>query len=119
MSATLFDRLGGSDRLALIVDDIVDNHLKNPKVRTRFENVDQRKLRKLALEFFSAGTGGPHTYSGRDMVATHKGMNISEEEFVAVIDDILLALDQNGVGETEKAEVLSILWSLKNQVIRV
>jgi len=53
------------------------------------------------------------------MVTTHKGMNISEQEFLAVIDDIMAAMDKNNLGEEEKKDVLAILYSLKEQVIRL
>lgn len=42
------------------------------------------------------------------MLETHRGMNISEAEFVAVLDDILAALTKHEVGEREKAELLAI-----------
>ncbi|HLE66776.1 MAG TPA: hypothetical protein VI730_06480 [Burkholderiales bacterium] len=46
-------------------------------------------------------------------------MNISEQEFVAVLDDILAAMDKNKLGDQEKREVLAIAYSLKAEVIRV
>ena len=71
------------------------------------------------VEFFCAGSGGPETYSGQDMVATHKGMNISEQEFVAVLDDAMASLETNGIDAPTRTEVLGILWSLKGEVVRV
>jgi hemoglobin len=71
------------------------------------------------IEFFCAGAGGPETYTGQDMLATHKGMNISEQEFVAVVDDAMAALESNGIDAGTRNDVLAILWSLKGQVIRV
>jgi len=32
-----------------------------------------------------------------DKITTHTGMNISEEEFIHVLNDILAALDKNNV----------------------
>lgn len=46
-------------------------------------------------------------------------MNISEQEFLGVLDGIMAALDKNGVGEREKQEMLSIAYSLKGGIIRV
>jgi hemoglobin len=71
------------------------------------------------VEFFCAGAGGPESYTGKDMRTTHRGMNVSEQEFVAVIDDALAALEENGIDPATRNEVLAILWSLKNEVIRV
>ncbi len=53
------------------------------------------------------------------MLAAHKGMNINDEEFVAVIDDVLKALGQNDVGQKEKDEVLCILYSMKAEIAHV
>ncbi|OZA30122.1 MAG: group 1 truncated hemoglobin, partial [Hydrogenophilales bacterium 17-61-9] len=61
----------------------------------------------------------PETYTGRDMRTAHKGMNISEQEYVAVVDDILGAMDKNNLGADEKKDVLAILYSLKGDIIRV
>lgn len=66
----------------------------------------------------AAGTGGPETYSGRDMVTTHRGMNISEQEFVAVLEDAMAGLEKNGIDASTRATVLAILWSLKGEVVR-
>ncbi len=63
------------------------------------------------------GTGGPHQYTGRGMRTAHTGMNISDEEYESATDDTLLALDENGIGETEKSEVLTILESLKKDIV--
>jgi hemoglobin len=53
------------------------------------------------------------------MRTAHAGMNISEQEFVAALDDILAALDKNGVGPGERQELLSVLYSMKADVVRV
>lgn len=118
MATTLYERLGGADGIARLVDDAVDAHLNNPKVKTRFENTqDIEHAKKMSREFFCAGAGGPETYTGRDMLTTHKGMNISEEEYVAVMDDILGAMKKNKLGADEQKDVLAILYSLKGDII--
>ena len=50
--------------------------------------------------------------------AAHRGMNISEQEYLAVADDIMAALDKNGVGDQEKREILMIAFSLKGEILR-
>lgn len=46
-------------------------------------------------------------------------MNISEPEFVAVIDDAMAALHAHEIDQPTRDEVLGILRSLKGQVVRV
>ena len=118
--ATLYERLGRHDGIRRIVDDVITSHLANPVVGPRFRAVaDLERARRLATEFFCAGAGGPEAYTGRDMLTAHKGMNVSEQEYLAVVDDILGALDRNGVDAGTRTEVLGILYAMKGQILRV
>ena len=120
MSNTLYDRLGQRDGITRITRELIKNHLANPLVNARYMNSeDLARVERRAVEFFCAGTGGPETYTGKDMVATHKGMNINEQELIATIDDFVAAMQGQGVGTTEINEVVAILYSLKGDVLRV
>ncbi|HEY5603755.1 MAG TPA: group 1 truncated hemoglobin [Gammaproteobacteria bacterium] len=120
MTTTIYERLGGANGIARMVDDIMAAHLVNPIVKTRFENIqDLDRAKQLAREFFCAGAGGPETYTGKDMLTAHKGMNISEQEYLAVTDDIVGAMVKQGVSEETRKDVIAILYSLKDQIIRV
>lgn len=56
MTTTLYQRLGGANGIAKLVDDVIAAHLTNPIVKTRFENIkDLDKTKKRAREFFGAG----------------------------------------------------------------
>lgn len=122
VKTSLYDRLGGSSGIAALVDDIVEQHMNNPNVSARFlpyrekpELLDQ--VKKHTCDFFGMGSGGPEVYSGRDMTTTHRGMNISEAEYMHVVDDIMAVLDRHGMDEGTKAEVLAIVWSLKEHIM--
>ncbi len=122
MTNTLFERLGGTQGISLIVDDAVEAHMSNPAVNARFLPLKEQPerlaiIKQHTIEFFTAGSGGPSNYSGKDMVATHKGMNISPGEYMHVIDDIFMALDKNSINDDTKKDVLAILWSLKSMII--
>ncbi|UCH28419.1 MAG: group 1 truncated hemoglobin [Myxococcales bacterium] len=120
MTESLYERLGEAEGIDRIVDDVMAAHLRNPLVKTRYEAAeDIDHATKMAKEFFAAGSGGPDPYTGRDMLSTHKGMNISEQEFIAVVDDIMWALDKHGMTDETKKDVLAILYSLKGEIIRV
>ena len=118
-TTSLYDRLGKHEGITRITRTLIDNHMANGLVSVRYAGSDMKKVEQRVIEFFCAGAGGPETYTGKDMLATHKGMNISEQEFVAVIDDAMAALASNGIDAATRNDVLSILWSLKGEVIRV
>lgn len=122
MNRLLFDRLGGTPGITAIVDAVVEAHMCNPAIKTRFLPYKEQPqklamIKKHTVDFFSAGSGAAVPYSGRDMPTTHKGMNISPAEYIYVVDDILKVLDEQNIDAVSKSEVLSILWSLKNMII--
>jgi hypothetical protein len=51
------------------------------------------------------------------MTTAHANMGLSDEDFDSAVADVLLALDQNGIGDAEKTEVASILESLRPAVM--
>lgn len=119
-TTSLYDRLGRFDGITRIVHDAMAAHLANPAIRSRFEaSKDLDHAKKMAVEFFCAGCGGPQAYSGRDLMVAHKGMNVSEQEYIAAMDDILAALEKNEVDPATRGEVTAVLYSLKGQIIRV
>jgi len=121
---SLYERLGSAAGISKLVDDIVDAHMANPGIQTRYIPMQDdpermEKVKKHTRQFLGAGTGGPETYEGQDMPAAHRGMNVSEAEFLHVIDDILASLDKNNIDAQSKNEVLAIAYSLKDQIVRL
>ncbi len=116
---TLYERLGGTEGITAIASDLVELHMDNPRIATRYSSSDAASVKHAAATFFITGSGGPEVYRGQDMLTTHRGMNIDNDEFVAVLDDALAALERNGVGQREREEVLFILYSMKNDIVRV
>lgn len=118
MTPSLYERLGGAGRIAAVIDDALDRHTVNPLLAPRFAGKDLPRLKQLGTQFFCTGSGGPQAYEGRDMRSAHRGMNISEQEFIAAIDDIVAALQAQGIGPAEVNEVVGILYSMKGEVLR-
>jgi hemoglobin len=116
---SLYQRLGGPAGISAIVDDVITAHLANPVVAPRYRHVkDLEHVRRVSREFFGAGAGGPEKYTGKDMRAAHQGMNVSEQEFLAVIDDIMSVLRKHDIDDTTQKDVLAILYGFKNEIIR-
>lgn len=114
---TLYERLGGETGVRSLAEDILEKNLNNPQIGHYFHCIDMTKLKQLVFEFFSNGIGGPHAYTGRDMISTHTGLNISERDFEIANDDTVDVLKEHGAGEEEICDVMDILNSLKDQVI--
>ncbi|MGI9227704.1 MAG: group I truncated hemoglobin [Gammaproteobacteria bacterium] len=116
--ASLYERIGGKQKVKAIVEDIWNNHSKNPIVKDRFAASDPEYVKGRVFEIFAAATGASNVkYTGKDMKAAHMGMNINEMEFNAVVDDVLAACEKHKVGQQERNEVLAILWSVRKDIV--
>ena len=119
MNTSLYERLGRAEGIVAIVDKAVDRHAANPLLAPRFSRTDLPRAKRLGALFFCMGAGGPQQYDGRDLRTAHAGMNISEQELVAAIDDFVAAMQEQGVAPPEVNEVVGILYSLKGEVMRL
>jgi hemoglobin len=120
MTYTLYQRLGEAKGIAHLVDDVMAAHLVNPLIKTRFDAIkDLERTKRMARAFLGAGSGGTDRYTGKDMVAAAHAMNISAQEYRAVTDDIVDAMDKHKFDEETKSDLIAILQPLKSAVIRV
>ena len=71
----------------------------------------------LTVALICAGTGGPCTYTGRDMKTAHKGMGISDADFNALVGDLVKSLDKFKVPQKEQGELLAILGPMKSSIV--
>lgn len=120
--ASIYERLGGEEGISSIVDQILETHMKNPILKDIFlplkndpEHFEQ--IKKHSKEFLAAGTGGSVEYTGKDLPTAHKGLHTTEKQYIAVVDDILIVLDEHQIDEETKKDMLFILYSLKDQII--
>lgn len=117
---SLYERIGGYNALAAVVDDFVVR-LVTDKQFDRFfaghSNDSKKRIRQHILDQFCAATGGPCIYTGRDMKTSHMGLGISNAEWDAAAKHLAASLDKFKVPEREKGEVLAFVTSLKKEVV--
>jgi hemoglobin len=109
----LYDRLGGQRAIVAVVEDFVGRVAADGRIKFRFFNTDIPKLKLLLVEFVCMATGGPCKYTGQDMETSHAGMDMVEEEFTALVEDLAKTLDQFKVPAKEKGELLGALGPLQ------
>jgi hemoglobin len=113
----LYERLGGQRAIVAVVDDFIDRVANDSRIKLRFVNTDIPRLKSLLVEFVCMATGGPCHYSGRDMETTHAGMELVDDEFTAIVEDLAATLDKFKVPAKEKNELLGALAPLKPRIV--
>jgi len=114
---SLYERLGGKDAITAVVDDFVGNVAADKRINGFFAKTDIARLKRNLVDQICQATGGPCTYTGKDMKTAHKGMGITDADFNALVGDLKMSLDKFKVPAKEQGELLGALGSLKPQIV--
>lgn len=120
---SLYERIGGVNAIAMVVDRFSDEVVKNPKLnanpalREWNESGQLPGLKFMRTLWLCQQAGGPFQYTGKEMGEAHKDLHITSDEFDEVGAEIASALDHFKVPEQEKQEVLAAIIARKNEVV--
>jgi hemoglobin len=120
---SLYERLGGVNAIAMVVDRFSDQIVENPKLNLNPALKEWNASGQLAgLKFMRTlwlcqTAGGPFEYTGKDLGEAHKDLHLTADEFDEVGAEIANALDHFKVPEREKQEVLAAIVAQKTDVI--
>jgi len=117
---SLYERVGGYDALAAVVDDFIGRLITDKQFEKFFagaSNDSKKRIRQHILDQFCAATGGPCVYTGRDMKTSHAGLGITNAEWDAAAKHLVASLDKFKVPEKEKGEILAFVTSLKKDIV--
>ena len=114
---SLYDRLGGKGAIQAVVDDFIGNVAGDARINKRFANADIPRLKGKLVDQICEASGGPCKYAGASMLEAHRGMNITDGEFTALVEDLVKSLDKFKVPATEKTELLTALGGMKGQIV--
>jgi hemoglobin len=117
---SLYDRLGGYNAVAAVVDDFI-GRLVADKRFTRFfvghSEDSLRKIRQHIVDQFCAAAGGPCLYTGRDMKTSHKGLGITRDDWDAAAKHLVESLDKFNVPKAEKDELMAFVGTQRKDIV--
>ncbi len=117
---TLYQRMGGYDVLAGIVDDFLVQ-LRGDPAFNRFgggrSEASLKRTRQIIVDQFCAMTGGPCVYIGRDMKSAHQGLKITRAEWDASIKMLEISLDRFKVGGKDKQEFVAMIQQVRDEIV--
>ena len=116
---SLYDRLGGGDAINALTESWVARVGGDDRANGKFARTDIDRLKKEVVDQLCEAAGGPCTYTGRSMLETHKGMNVTAGEFEVVMQDLGATLDELKVPKTEQDELVGLLRPMRDDIIEV
>lgn len=116
-NASLYERLGGLPAIESVMAGLTQNIAKDERINGFFIGADLKRVEYKLAQQVCAATGGPCTYTGGSMLKVHTGMNITEAQFNALVEDLIKSLNTHGVRQREQDELLRALGSMKEDIV--
>ncbi len=120
---TLYERLGGLDGVATLVDQLVDGMAgdetlqANPYIHEAMTRVGRAGLKYRLTTMLCARTGGPQTFAGRSMRDAHAHLRITGREWLAFSRLLTAAMDGVAIAESERAAIRAIVDPTANDIV--
>ena len=113
----LYRALGGTNGIAKVVDAALVEIHGDLRINVFFEKTDMADLRRLLIEQLCAATGGPCEYTGRSMEEAQSGLNLTDADFDAFVEDLVRAMDSQKVPKDLQKQLLGLLGPMRPQVV--
>jgi hemoglobin len=117
---TLYERLGGFDRIAAIMDEFGGKLAATEQFKRFFvghSRDSEQRQRQLVLELFCQITGGPCTYIGRDLKAAHAGLAITKADWDTATKMFGETLAKFNVGQKEQQELGALVGKYEKDIV--
>lgn len=117
---SLYERLGGKEAIAKVVDTLMKNVAADAKINKRFAKLKGKQLedfKQKVVDQICEATGGDCQYSGKSMKDAHKGMKIKEDEWNAFVADLKAALDEHNVASDDQADLMALLGPMHDDIV--
>ena len=114
---SVYEKIGGEAAVNAAVDIFYRKVLMDDRISEFFDTVDMESQHAKQKAFLTMAFGGPNSYSGKDMREAHKHMNLTEEHFNAVAENLVGTLEELKVPQEHIDEIVTIAVSVKDDVL--
>ncbi len=105
LGESLFVRLGGIDRIRVLVDEFVSNLASDERINRFFMDTDITRFKNLLTAQICVLSKGPCVYEGRSMRNVHAGMGVDSKDFAALMEGWNKSLDTLNVSPRVQREL--------------
>ncbi|MER6466100.1 group 1 truncated hemoglobin [Streptomyces sp. NPDC001228] len=116
-SPSFYARIGGAPTVRRIVDDLYIHVLSDRRLSPYFDGSDLPALKRHMVLLLTGVLGGPKGRSAHDLVAAHRGLDISGEHYDRVGHVLLGVLWENDAGVDAVIHVARVLAAVKELLV--
>jgi hemoglobin len=118
--SSIYEQLGGAPAITTAVEDFYRRVLADEVLAPFFDDIDMDRQMAKQAAFLTMVTGGPNSYSGRDMRAAHAHLvkrGIGDRHFDLVVKHLGDTLASLGVAPELIQTVAGVAESVRNDVL--
>jgi len=120
---SLYERLGGIDKIAVVVDDVIERSYvdpvfaANPRIHEAHMRFPKAVYKYNATALACQVMGGPQVYTGRSLKEAHQHLKVNEKEWQALIRIFRDSMNSFKVPAKEQDEIIAIIESTKGEIV--
>jgi len=114
---TLYERLGGEAAVDQAVGRFYDRVLADERIASFFDGMNMHAQARKQKLFLTKVFGGPNSYDGQDMRAAHAHLELEQQHFDAVVENLVATLQSMGVAARDIAEVETLANAMADDVL--
>lgn len=113
----LYQAFGGKPGIAKLMDDFVPRLYADPRIGAFFKDTNQKHLKGQLTDQLCQVAGGPCRYNGPDMKTAHEQMGVSRAHFNALVEQLQLAMDAQGIPFAVQNRMLARLAPMHRDIV--
>jgi hemoglobin len=94
---TLYQQLGEREGIANVVVDLLHLVVDDDRINQQFKGLNVAQFHRHLTDQLCELSGGPCTYAGREMRELHSDMAITDTQFNALTENLILAMERNKI----------------------
>lgn len=106
---SLYDALGQYQGIEKITHQLILNIAKDDRVKHRYKGANMLRFKKGMSDYLCQLISGPCKYTGDDMHTVHAGYQYTNTEFNAIVDNFILAMEQQDIPVTTQNRLLKLM----------
>lgn len=112
----LYQALGERQGIEAIVEDLLYLIVEDERIAFQFKGIDVAHFHQQLSDQLCDLSGGPCQYTGREMRESHSAMGVTETQFNALTENLILAMEQNNIATGAQNRLLALLAPLHRDV---
>jgi len=113
---SLYQQLGEREGIANVVEDLLYLIVEDERINQQFKGMDVAQFHRNLTDQLCELSGGPCAYTGREMRELHSDMAITDTQFNALAENLILAMEENGIPTGAQNQLIKKLVPLYPQI---